>query len=468
MANAQINLKFVDNRLGGQNLAHDGHLYRIKFTRGERTYWRCTVSTCPATVNTRNRILVGFGRHPHSHPANHASIVAKEIMSYVKTRSQREVRPIPSIYQEEVTKLRDSDWDDEARAVVQQIPTFNSARSALYRARRKQTPRLPKTRAEIDLDGRWTETVTGERFLLFDDGDDARILAFATFGNLTNLAAADTVFCDGTFYTCPTLFHQIYTIHAEVDGAMTPLVYALLPGKSQDIYIRFLSLLKTAMHDCQLQLSPTTVFADFEIALHNAMRHVFPGVSMKGCFFHYTQCIWRKVQQTGLQTAYRENDDIRKLVRRAAVLPLIPQERVEVVWFNALDDLEDAELPNDTTPLTDYVVNQWIEGDTTMWNHYTTEGPRTTNHLESWHAKLKKKVQHAHPNLYTIIQVFKDTEASNEISNIQKRAGGSQRPRSRKYRRIDSRLTVLKQRLETGAMDLMDYADAASTLLHLG
>ncbi|XP_060084690.1 uncharacterized protein LOC132563951 [Ylistrum balloti] len=180
------------------------------------------------------------------------------------------------------------------------------------------------TTNDINLDGRWTETLTGEHFLLIDDGDEARILAFATSGNMTDLAASDKIYCDGTFYTCPTLFHQIYTIHAEVDGTMTPLVYALLPGKSQEIYIRFLSLLKTAMNDCDLPMTPTTAFADYEVAFHNAMRHVFPGIVMKGCFFHYTQCIWRKAQMTGLQSAYRENGDIRKLIRRAAILPLIP------------------------------------------------------------------------------------------------------------------------------------------------
>ena len=52
---------------------------------------------------------------------------------------------------------------------------------------------------------------------------------------LRHLAAADIIFCNGTFYTCPSLFHQLYTIHA-----MYPLVFGLLRGKDQTIYIRFL------------------------------------------------------------------------------------------------------------------------------------------------------------------------------------------------------------------------------------
>uniref|UniRef100_K1RNG1 Uncharacterized protein n=1 Tax=Magallana gigas TaxID=29159 RepID=K1RNG1_MAGGI len=83
---------------------------------------------------------------------------------------------------------------------------FNTARSSLYRARRKQTPPLPKTTADIRLEGKWTETETGQPFLLLDNiFQNNTILAFATTYNLQDLAASETFFCDGTFYTCPSL-----------------------------------------------------------------------------------------------------------------------------------------------------------------------------------------------------------------------------------------------------------------------
>ena len=48
-----------------------------------------------------------------------------------------------------------------------------------------------------------------------------------------------------------------------------------------------------------------------------------------------------KKNHTGLQVTYRNNDDIPQLVRRAAVLPLVPMYLIEDLWFNALYDLED-------------------------------------------------------------------------------------------------------------------------------
>jgi len=220
------------------------------------------------------------------------------------------------------------------------------------------------------------------------------------------------------------------------------------------------------MGELQLQLNPRRIFMDFETAAQNAARTVFPGIMVKGCFFHYTQAIWRKTQQTGMQSSYQTIDDIHKLVRRAAVLPLIPLDKIEDVWFGALNALEDVNLPHDTTAFTDYVITQWIDGDRNVWNHFDTEGPRTTNHVEGWHNKLKK-VCHSHPNIFTIIKTFKDIQAANEVKRVQMETGGTRRRKAKKYRTIDSRLHQLKKRLVSGQMDIMEYADAASYLLHL-
>ena len=52
---------------------------------------------------------------------------------------------------------------------------------------------------------------------------------------------------------------------------------------------------------------------------------------------HRLQDIWRDTE-LGLAIAYRDNDNVRISVRRAAVLPLVPLELVEDVRFNALAD----------------------------------------------------------------------------------------------------------------------------------
>ena len=139
---------------------------------------------------------------------------------------------------------------------------------------------------------------------------------------------------------------------------MYPLLFALLPGKTQAVYSQLLTKLKASMADLQLQLVPTTIFMNFETAAQNTTRTVFPGITVKGCFFHYTQTIWRNTQHTGLQVTYINNEDIRQLVRRAAVLPLVPMDLIDDVWFNVLNALEDIDTPTNTTAFTDYVTTQ--------------------------------------------------------------------------------------------------------------
>ena len=76
--------------------------------------------------------------------------------------------------------------------------------------------------------------------------------------------------------------------------------------------------------------------------------------------------------------------------------------------------------------------------------------------------------QHAHPNIYNAMQLFKDIQNSIEIAEIQRAVGGIIRPRAKKYLKIDSRLATPKDRYQTGVVNLITYADSASQLLHLG
>jgi hypothetical protein len=109
----------------------------------------------------------------------------------------------------------------------------------------------------------------------------------------------------------------------------------------------------------------------------------------------------------------------------------------------------------------------WVEGHRFLWNHYQTEGPRTTNHLEGWHNKIKKKVHRAHPNIYLIIEVLQNTQTVTECTIIQYAAGGARPPKRHRYIVIDTRLQLLKERYQQRLINVVDYADAASHLLHL-
>ena len=59
-----------------------------------------------------------------------------------------------------------------------------------------------------------------------------------------------------------------------------------------------------------------------------------------------------------LKIPYREDDNVKKLIRRAAVLLLDPLDSIEDVWFQALEDRDEADLTELTETFTDYVTEQ--------------------------------------------------------------------------------------------------------------
>ena len=73
-----------------------------------------------------------------------------------------------------------------------------------------------------------------------------------------------------------------------------------------------------------------------------------------------------------------------------------------------------------------------------------------------------------HPNIFTAIQIFKDVQNCNDINIIQRAAGGTTRPQTQRYLNIDRRLIVLKERYQTGVIDVMTDVDSASQLIQLG
>ncbi|CAG7827412.1 unnamed protein product, partial [Allacma fusca] len=74
---------------------------------------------------------------------------------------------------------------------------------------------------------------------------------------------------------------------------------------------------------------PATVTTDFEQALINAFTQKFPTSRHQGCFFHFTQCIWRKIQALpGTCKEYKSNDLFAQNIKTLAALAFLPVKDV--------------------------------------------------------------------------------------------------------------------------------------------
>ena len=95
-------------------------------------------------------------------------------------------------------------------------------------------------------------------------------------------------------------------------------------------FAKLFDILSDAMDDLMLQPQFQRVTSDFELGMIQAVKAQFSFVSVKGCFFHYAQAIWRKVQTLGLQEEYKSNLNMNEMVSKMVALSLCPIQFVRV------------------------------------------------------------------------------------------------------------------------------------------
>jgi hypothetical protein len=99
------------------------------------------------------------------------------------------------------------------------------------------------------------------------------------------LCDSNTVFGDETFNSCPGRFYQLYTLHGYVEDTSYPLVFALLPNKTEQTYTRLFTMLKGALLQNNLFLTPQLVLMDFETSAKNALKAVFSTTDIESMLF---------------------------------------------------------------------------------------------------------------------------------------------------------------------------------------
>ncbi|CAF1055049.1 unnamed protein product, partial [Brachionus calyciflorus] len=187
----------------------------------------------------------------------------------------------------------------KTKEAIASMPSYEADRQVVCRTKKKNLPDYPpepKSLSEIEIPDFLKKTLefegqNSDNFFFYDSGkdDENRFFIFTTEENL-KLLEKSNCFADGTFSVAPNLFYQVYTIHAFVNGRCIPLVYCLLPRKTEEIYIRVLTAIST-----KLNRFPISITTDFEKAFINSIKKIFPSTKIHGCFFHFKQAVWRKI-----------------------------------------------------------------------------------------------------------------------------------------------------------------------------
>ena len=178
--------------------------------------------------------------------------------------------------------------------------SYSRIKSTLYRVRTKELPPLPKRPEGIKLTTQWKNT---KRFFLKKEKKCGR-LVFSTDKMLEALSNSKINLCDGNFKCAPKPFQQLFTIFGIKAGRKLPLIFALMKLKTTGDYRRLFKILKEKIFKLNGQPDWNREFllSDFEGGIRSAVESEFRETQHWGCYFHFTQSIYRKVQLLGLKT----------------------------------------------------------------------------------------------------------------------------------------------------------------------
>lgn len=166
---------------------------------------------------------------------------------------------------------------------VLKFPTLKTLKNTASKQRRRIRPPIPRSIENLPfpIPILYTLTRNNENFLLFDGNLGAkRALLFGSNDDIKYLSCQKLWYADGTFYTSPSIFYQIYSIHTFDEGLSTPCVYALLPDKSEATYQALFSTLMNKMQEISNMNRLESITIDFELAVKNVFYKNFPNVKV--------------------------------------------------------------------------------------------------------------------------------------------------------------------------------------------
>ncbi|XP_068232264.1 uncharacterized protein [Palaemon carinicauda] len=388
---------------------------------GTIIYWVCSQRkkrNCKARLHTKKtsdndfEVLQHVNEHTHSSTKDRvdAKVAHESLKEKVKTSHQSS-----RVLVAQATASLDE-------SVLSQMPNTSHISRNIRKWRQKLSnfPSVPCGRAGYSIPLEFTVIEGGKTFLQYDSGiDDVdRILMFASDAGLQDLKRFKNWTIDGTFKVAPEFYYQLLTVHVQQDKLSIPRVFALLPNKTEVTYRRVFEKLSEFLGGEETE----NITIDFEKACFNGIKAAFPDVFLNGCFFHFSQSLYRKIVELGFKQEYHNNNEFSLKMRHFSALAFVPTQ--DVIWvFEELSD--DDAIPQEFLAYFESTYigiergtrnnRRRVTGTFPLcfWNVYSrvvNSLPRTNNNVEAFHNSLNKSVGNAHPNIWRLIDALKDEE----------------------------------------------------------
>ena len=242
-----------------------------------------------------------------------------------------------------------------------------------------------------------------------DSTPDSRHIIFATAEQLKRMGEQKVWYIDATFKIVKKPFMQLFSVHVIIKSGdcmkQIPVAFVLMSRRRKKDYIKVFKKLLDLVDSPQVE----KIMLDFEAAMWSALRELMangtlPKVDLRGCLFHFTQAVFRRIIIIGLKDQYWRDAGTRNLCKQCMSLPLIPTEHVPLVF----PELKRRLLASEVTllhQLVPYIENTWING---MWNPSNwgqfDQAIRTNNDVEGFHNKMNHICQKPNVEFSTLVK----------------------------------------------------------------
>lgn len=383
---------FINSQRSGKLLVRNGFEFRHdgKFPNNGNRSYKCSTSNCKARLTINQDRIISESNLPHSHPVD-GNLPDKILQQEFHTEANRIIKDNPNMKLRSIHSKIGQNVSKKTKFLIDQMPSFDSMKSSINRKKQNINPVEAQNARDLIIDENWKITdIEVEKFLQIDEIiDGQRVLVFykKTFVEdvLTHIDKP-IMFVDGTFKSSAKMFKQSFTIHFTIQDHGVPAIYCLLEDKKESTYQSLFTLIKSALDLTKIE----TVMVDFEIAIHNALRNVFPNIKVKGCWFHFTQAIMKKVRKMGLMAKYNKNAKFKSLVQNLFDLVLVPITEISSLFKKIKNsmmklDEEDKVYQVKLNGFLNYCSSTWFNENSrfssAVWNHFKST-VRTNNFVE--------------------------------------------------------------------------------------
>lgn len=259
---------------------------------------------------------------------------------------------------------------------------------------------------------------------LYTAQDDSKLLVFISQRVLDVAKRSRTINIqsDATFKVLPGLndAYQLFVVNLQVRREVFPIAYVIMERKTTAAYVKVFELIQNVLEETSVDLS----MSDYETALRNSIRQIFPEAEIKGCYFHYVKAVTKYAKGLGLHRAANEANTIKSGIKYARSLALLPQTLIE----EGINIVESMLEPTNECEQFIHYLKRWAS-TTDISVH--GDRVRTNNGTESMHRNLMSLVGKPHPNVYLFIQQLQRFDNKHSL-NLKRYNDNVSAPRNRK------------------------------------